>query len=221
MGSCMIDIEIIKEFYPLIFKGTLQTLQIALFSCCIGAIIGIITGIIIAGENRFLKSIIAIYVTIIRGTPMLIQITATFYTLKFAGFGITAFWSAILSIGLNSGAYVSQIIFSGIKSIGKGQMEAAQTLGFNARQTMQLIILPQAARSMLPALGNEFITLVKDSSLASIIGVYELSQQGNDIISQTYNAPTVFLAVGFIYLMLTSLIGYAVSRLEKKLSIPC
>lgn len=217
----MINIEIIKEFYPLIIKGISQTFQIALFSCLIGSVVGTITGIIFSGKNKVLKSLGSIYVTIIRGTPMLIQITATFYLLKFAGFRITAFWSAILSIGLNSGAYVSQIIFSGIKSIGKGQIEAAQTLGFTKHQATKLIILPQAIRTMLPALGNEFVTLMKDSSLASVIGVYELTQQGNDIISHTYNAPTVFLTIGAIYLVLTSCISFGVSLLEKKLRIPC
>ena len=217
----MINIEIIKEYYPLLIQGTFVTLQIALYSCIVGSIIGSISGVALAGTNKFLKSLISVYVTIIRGTPMLIQITATFYLLKLAGYQITAFWSAILSIGLNSGAYLSQIIFAGIQSIGKGQIEAAKTLGLSKLQTTKLIILPQAIRTMLPALGSEFITLVKDSSLASTIGIYELTKQGQLIMSQSYDMPTMYLAIGLIYLILTSLVSFGISLLEKKLRIPC
>ena len=217
----MINIEIIKEYYPLLIQGTFITLQIALYSCIIGSIVGSIAGIILAGANKFLKFFVNVYVTIIRGTPMLIQIAATFYLLKIAGYPITAFWSAILSIGLNSGAYLSQIILAGIQSIGKGKTEAAKTLGLSKLQTTKLIILPQAIRTMLPALGSEFITLVKDSSLASTIGIYELTKQGQIIMSQSYDMPTMYLTIGLVYLALTSLVGFGVSLLEKRLRIPC
>ena len=217
----MIDIKSIQEFFPLLLQGACLTLQIALYVCLIGSILGTIAALILAGKNKLLKIFILAYVTIIRGTPMLIQVAGTFYLLKISGYHITAFWSAILSIGLNSGAYLSQVILSGIQSIEKGQTEAAQTLGLTQLQTTKLIILPQAVRTVLPSLGNEFITLVKDSSLASTIGVYELTKQGQIIMSQTYDAPTMYLTIGLMYLLLTSLIGLGVSLLEKKLRIPC
>lgn len=217
----MINIETIKEFYPLLIQGTFVTLQITLYSCIIGSIVGSIAGVILAGKNKLLKFLISIYVTIIRGTPMLVQIAATFYLLKILGYQITAFWSAIFSIGLNSGAYLSQIILAGIQSIGRGQTEAAQTLGLTKMQTTKLIILPQAVRTMLPALGSEFITLMKDSSLASTIGIYELTKQSQIIMSQSYDMPTMYLTIGLIYLTLTSLAGFALSLLEKRLRIPC
>lgn len=220
-GGLVINIGIIKQFYPLLLQGISVTFQIAFYSCLIGSALGTIVGIIFAGKNRFLKAIARVYVTIIRGTPMLVQIAATFNLLRAAGVQIPAFWSAIISIGLNSGAYISQIIFSGIKSIGKGQVEAAQTLGLTKNQTTKLIILPQAIRTMLPTIGNEFITLMKDSCLASTIGVYELTQQSKIIMSQTYDIPTMYLALGLIYLALTSIISVGVSLLEKKLRIPC
>ncbi|MCX5923959.1 MAG: amino acid ABC transporter permease [Candidatus Dependentiae bacterium] len=214
----MIDLEFIKEYGHLFVSGVQLTLLIAFLSCLIGTFLGGVTGVILAGKSRILKFFVMAYVTIIRGTPMLIQIAATYYLLKYAGLPISAFYSAILSIGLNSGAYVSQIVLSGIKSVSKGQIEAAKVLGFSRKQTVFLIILPQALRNVLPALGNEFVTLVKDSSLASTIGVYELTQQGNIIISETFDAPTVYGVIGIIYLCLTSVVSLLVSSLDKKLN---
>jgi len=213
----MIDKDFILEFYPLFVKGLAVTLQIAFWGCCIGVILGTITGIVLAKRIKILHFFATIYVTIIRGTPMLIQIAVTYYLLKYVGFSVSAFWSAIFSIGLNSGAYVSQIIVSGINSVSKGQIEAAKTLGFSNFQTIRLIVLPQAIRTVLPALGNEFITLVKDSSLASTIGVYELTKQGEIIITQTYDASAVYVVLGLMYLTITTIISLIISKFEKRM----
>ncbi len=214
----MINIETIQEYGPLFVQGMSMSLRIALFSCMLGIFLGTIAGMILAGSSKILKFFISIYVTIIRGTPMLIQVTATYFILNYLGILISAVNSAILSIGLNSGAYLSQIVLSGIKSVSKGQIEAAKVLGFSHAQTMRLIILPQAIRTMIPAFGNELVTLVKDSSLASTIGVYELSKQGQIVLSHTYDAPTVYFVVGLIYLSITSIISLLVSLLDKKLN---
>lgn len=213
----MIDIHLIRESSGLFWSGVQITLLIAFFSCCLGILLGTCAGIALAGTSRFLRFLVNVYVTIIRGTPMLIQVTATFFILQASGYPISAFWSAILSIGLNSGAYVSQIVFAGIKSVSKGQIEAAKVLGFRSGQIMWYIILPQAVRNVIPALGNEFVTLVKDSSLASIIGVYELTKQGEIVISQTFDAPTIFLVIGLIYLSITTSVSVLVSWIDKKL----
>ncbi len=213
----MIDQEFLLEYVPLFMKGLAVTLQIAFWGCLIGVFLGTIAGVVLAKRVPVLKIFVQLYVTIIRGTPMLIQIAATYYLLKFAGFSITAFWSAIFSIGLNSGAYVSQIIVSGINSVSSGQIEAAKTLGFSPLQIITLIVLPQALRNVLPALGNEFVTLVKDSSLASTIGVYELTKQGEIVMSQTYDAPGVFITIGLMYLIITTVISVIVSKLEKRM----
>lgn len=213
----MLDVDFLLEFYPLFLKGVFTTLQIAFWGCLIGVVLGTVSGIVLTRKIKIAQTIVFLYVTIIRGTPMLIQIAGTFYLLKFAGVGISAFWSAILSIGLNSGAYVSQIVVSGVNAVGRGQIEAAKTLGFSDRQIIALIVLPQAVRTVLPALGSEFITLVKDSSLASTIGVYELTKQGEIVMSQTFDAPAVFITVGCVYLCITSIISIGVSKLEAKL----
>lgn len=214
----MIDIEIIKEYGFFFLQGSFVSLFIAFFSCCLGVVIGGIAGITLASDMKILKTLVLVYVTIIRGTPMLIQVAATYFILIYMGCPLSPLYSAILSIGLNSGAYLSQIVLSGIKSVSKGQSEAAKVLGFSRYQTMMLIVLPQAVRTMIPAFGNELVTLVKDSSLASTIGVYELSKQGSIVLSLTYDAPTVYLILAIIYLSITSVISLFVSYFDKKLN---
>lgn len=214
----MINLETMQEYGPLFVQGVIVSLRIALFSCMLGIFLGTVAGMILAGSSKVLKFLVSVYVTIIRGTPMLIQVAATYFILVYMGVSISAINSAIISIGLNSGAYLSQIVLSGIKSVGKGQVEAAKVLGFSHAQIMRLIILPQAIRAMIPAFGNELVTLIKDSSLASTIGVYELSKQGQIVLSHTYDAPTVYFVVGMIYLMITSVISLLVSLLDKKLN---
>jgi polar amino acid transport system permease protein len=170
-------------------------------------------------ENSLLRSFVTTYVIIIRGTPMLIQIFSAYFLLPQLSIYISAFWTAIIAIGLNSAAYISQIIKSGISSIGIGQMEAAKVLGFSTVDTIYYIILPQALRTTLPALGNEFVTLIKDSSLASLIGVAELTKQGNFVKSKTFDAITVYFAIAVLYLIITSTISFLVARLEKRMNI--
>lgn len=212
----MIDFNLLVKYYPRLLQGVAVSLQIALVSCAIGAIIGTCLGIILSGNNKIAKFFAQAYVSIVRGTPMLIQITATYLLLKYAGFSISALWSATISIGINSGAYLSQTILTGITSVSKGQLEAAKTLGFTPAQTIRYIIFPQALRTVLPNLESEIVTLIKDSSLASFIGVYELSKQGDIIISQTFDAPTIYFAIGLMYLILTTLVTVLMNILNKK-----
>lgn len=214
----MIDINLLIKYSPRLLNGVLVTLQIAATSCAIGTVVGTTLGIILSRENKIAKFFAQTYVSIIRGTPMLIQIMATYLLLKHAGFSISALWSAIISIGLNSGAYLSQTVLSGITSVSKGQLEAAKTIGFTPIQTIRYIVFPQAFRTVLPNLESEVVTLIKDSSLASFIGVYELSKQGDIIISQTFDAPSIFIAIGLIYLTLTTTVTILTSLLNKKIN---
>ena len=214
----MINFDLILKYYPLLLAGVVTSLQIAFMSCAIGTVVGTGLGIILAGKNKIAKFFAQTYVSIIRGTPMLIQIMGTYFILRSWGIPIPTFWSAIISIGLNSAAYLSQTILSGITSVRSGQIEAAKTLGFSSAQTIRYIIFPQAIRSILPNLESEIVTLIKDSSLASIIGVYELTQQGQIIISQTYDTPSVYFAIGLIYLTLTTTVTILMSLLNKKIN---
>ncbi len=212
----MIDIQLIIDSLPLLLQGMLVTLQIAGISCGVGLSLGTLLALIQTSHIKLLRGLVTLYVTIIRGTPMLIQILCAFYILPQFGISIPAIWTAIIAISLNSAAYISQIIKAGIASIDIGQVEAGRVLGLTPPQIARYIVLPQAFRVVLPALGNEFITLVKDSSLASIIGVAELSKQGRLITSRTYDAITVFFAVAVLYLLITSTISLIISKLEQR-----
>lgn len=208
--------QLLAHAGPLL-HGAALSLCIAGSALCIGFLGGTLLGIAILYGPKLLRLLCNAYITLIRGTPMLIQIMALFFILPSLGITLSALWSAILAIGLNSAAYISQIIRAGIQAVGKGQVEAAQTLGFTQAQTIRLIILPQAFRTILPALGNECITLIKDSSLASVIGVAELTHQGSILMSRTYDAVTAYAGVACIYLIMTTIATCLLHLLERKL----
>lgn len=214
----MIDFTLLAQSWPYLVQGALVTIKIAFVSSSIGIFLGIVLGLGQTGGNRLVRSLITVYVTLLRGTPMLIQIAFAFYALPQMGINIPGFWAATIAIGLNSGAYISQTIRSGIASVGVGQIEAAKTLGFSKGQITRLIVLPQAIRVVLPALGNEFITLIKDSSLASTVGVMELTKQGMHIASSSFDVLTVYCAIAGIYLILTSLLSLGLARLEHRMN---
>jgi arginine/lysine/histidine transport system permease protein len=214
----MINLEIIKSSIPNLINGAGVTLTIALFASLIGFLGGTILGIAQTSKSNILKIAVNIYVTIIRGTPMLIQIVFLYILLPQLGINLPKFTVAVIAIGINSAAYISQIVRSGIMSVSKGQIEAAKTLGLSKIDLMRFIILPQALSIVVPALGNELITLIKDSSLASIIGVTELYMEGTIIRNQTYDALSAYTAVAATYLILTSSLTFMVHGIEKYFS---
>jgi glutamine transport system permease protein len=213
----MIDFSILVVAMPALLRGTLVSLAIATGACLLGLTLGTLFAFMHQSSNKFLSTPVAIYVTIMRGTPMLIQIPFFCYYI-FPAFGLHLPLAAMaaLAIGLNSGAYISQIVRSGISSVHHGQFEAARMLGFSGWQTIWYIILPQAIATITPALLSEFIILIKDSSLASTIGVYELFKEGSIIISRTYNAIPIYCAIAAIYLTLTASLSFLVTRLERR-----
>lgn len=213
----MIDLQLIIDSLPHLLRGVLVTLQISVLSCTMGFVIGTLCGLVLSSKHLLLRSLVTFYTTIFRGTPMLIQIIFAVLILPTFGIALSPRWSVILAIGLNSGAYIAYIILSGIKSVSVGQREAGKTLGMSNIQIIHYIVLPQALRVVLPALGNEFITLIKDSSLASIVGVQELTKEGDIITSRTFDALTVYLAVALCYLIITSTLSFIVSRIEQRM----
>ncbi len=214
----MVDVQLLKESFPYLLRGAAVTLQIAVISCAIGLVLGTLFGLGLTSKNKLIRFFIGIYTTIFRGTPMLIQIIFASLVLPTLGIGISRFWGVILAIALNSGAYIAHIIKSGINSVSHGQREAGKTLGLSNIQIMWYIVLPQAIRVVLPALGNEFITLVKDSSLASIVGIQELTKEGEIIASRTLDALTTYLGVALIYLIITTLLSLVVSLIEQRMN---
>lgn len=213
----MIDFELIWQSLPALAHGAVLSLGIAFIATILGFTIGTILAFGEVSKFTAIRWAVNCYVVLFRGTPMLIQILFVFYVLPQFGLMIPPFWAASIAIGLNSGAYISQVIRSGINAVSPGQIEAAHMLGFSKMMTMRYIVFPQAFKASLPALGNELVTLVKDSSLASIIGVMELSKEASIIRSRTYDAFSILLAVSLIYLFLTATLSLGVRKLEEAL----
>jgi len=205
---------------PLLLTGAAVTVQITALSVLIGIIIGLFVGIARISTYRVIHLIAAVYVDFLRGTPLLVQIFLVYFALPVVtGQRIDPFVAAIAACSINSSAYVAEIFRAGIQSIDAGQMEAGRSLGMSWMQTMRYIIVPQAARRVIPPLGNEFIALLKDSSLVSVIGFEELTRRGQLIIARTYASLEIWLCVAIIYLVMTVSISRLVAWLERRYKI--
>ncbi len=207
--------------WSLFTEGLGNTLKIAIVATLIGVLIGVTIGIIRVyhketGQLKILDKICGLYLTIIRGTPVLVQLLIIYYViLSFVRNGIPI---AMLAFGINSGAYVAEIIRAGINAVDKGQTEAGRSLGLNGSLTMRLIVLPQAIKNILPALGNEFIVLLKETSIVGYIGIIDLTRAGDMIRSQTYDAFTSLLSVAIMYLLLVIGLQAILKRIEGRLA---
>ncbi|MGK7946117.1 MAG: ABC transporter permease subunit [Microcystaceae cyanobacterium] len=204
-------------------QGALLTLLLTAFSVFFGMIGGSLIAFALISSSKILRTLCRIYVEFFRGTPMLVQLFIIYFGLPalFQGigleWGLNRFPAAIIALSLNVAAYLAEIIRGGIQSIDKGQWEACQSLGMNPVQTMQEVIFPQAFRRILPPLGNEFITLIKDTSLTAVIGFVELFRQGQLIVASTYQAFEVYIVVALFYLLLTTITSAAFKYLEKRM----
>ena len=222
IGDMFYKSFIYENRYLYFLDGLKNTLIIALLAVIIGIVLGMVISLIkdYNKETKHLKVLTKIcdfYVYIIRGTPVLLQLMILYYVV-FKSIDIPILLVGILTFGLNSAAYVSEIIRSGILSIGDGQKEAAKTLGLSYFQTMRYIIFPQVLRSMLPALGNEFITLLKDTSVAGYIGIVELLKASDIVSSRTYDYFFPLIVSALIYLFFTFLLVRLMRMLERKLN---
>ena len=200
----------------------INTLLIAFFAVIIGIVIGILIALVrhnyeVNKKFRVLNKIVTWYVNIIRGTPVLLQLMIIYYVI-FKSVDISIIIVGVIAFGLNSGAYVSEIIRSGINSIDKGQMEAGLSLGLSYNKTMFYIIMPQAIKNIMPALGNEFITLIKETSTGAYIGIMELTKASDIIASRTYDYFFPLLIIAIIYLLLTLGLTKLVNVLERRLN---
>lgn len=214
------DFDLVVKSFPLLLVGAGVTVQITAVSVSVGMLIGMLVGIARLSKTWIIKVLAAIYVDFIRGTPLLVQIFLIYFALPIVlGTRIDPFIAAITACSINSGAYVAEIFRGGIQSIDIGQMEAGRSLGLTWGQTMQHIILPQAFKRIIPPLGNEFIAMMKDSSLVSVIGFEELTRRGQLIIARTYGSFEIWLSVAFIYLIMTFTISRLVDYLERRYKI--
>lgn len=208
--------------YQYILEGLMNTIIIAFFAVLIGIVIGVIIALIRNHYEQTKKGKVAnfvaqAYVNIIRGTPVILQLMIIYYVI-FKSVDINTVVVGILAFGINSGAYVSEIIRSGIISIPKGQKEAGYALGLKYGQVMQYIVLPQAIKNILPALGNEFITLLKETSVGAYIGIIELTKASDIIASRTYDYFFPLLTIAFLYLIMTLGLSKLVNKLERRLN---
>ena len=212
-----VNFEIMKNAFPLLIAGAGITIEITALSVFFGMLIGIVVSLIRLSSIKPLRWLGNGYVDFIRGTPLLIQIFLVYFALPgIIGHRVDAFFAAISACSINSGAYVAEVFRGGIQSIDKGQMEAGRSLGMTWWQTMRYIILPQAFKRIIPPLGNEFIAMLKDSSLVSVIGFEELTRRGQLIIARTYASFEIWMAVAIIYLILTFTVARLTGLLERK-----
>jgi His/Glu/Gln/Arg/opine family amino acid ABC transporter permease subunit len=212
---------IYDDRYMYILEGIKDTVLIAFFAVIIGILLGLIIALINnyhkeTGKLKVLNFIASFYVTIIRGTPTLLQLMIIYYII-FKSVTINILFVGVLAFGLNSAAYVSEIIRAGLDSIDVGQKEAAYSLGLKYRQVMASVVMPQAIKNILPALGNEFITLLKETSVGSYIGIVELTKAGDIIASRTYNYFFPLIIVAVCYLILTLGLSKILNVFEKRL----
>jgi amino ABC transporter, permease protein, 3-TM region, his/glu/gln/arg/opine family len=211
------DMNLVVNSFPLLLIGAGVTIQITVLSTAIGFVIGLIVGVARISHLRPLRLLAEVYVEFFRGTPLLVQIFLFYFALPvITGQRIDPFIAAISACGINSGAYVAEIFRAGIQSVDEGQMEAGRSLGMTWLQTMRYIIVPQAFKRVIPPLGNEFIAMLKDSSLVSVIGFEELTRRGQLIIAKTYGSFEIWMSVAVIYLVMTLTISRFVAYLERR-----
>lgn len=211
------NFDLVVTSFPLLLLGAGVTIKITVMSVALGVLIGLFVGIARICRVKPLRFLAAVYVDFFRGTPLLVQIFLFYFAVPvITGQRIDPYVAAVGSCGINSGAYVAEIVRAGIQSIDEGQMEAGRSLGMTWAQTMRYIIVPQAIKRVIPPLGNEFIALLKDSSLVSVIGFEELTRRGQLIIAKTYASLEIWFSVAIIYLVMTLTISRFVSFLEKR-----
>ncbi|MGE9942209.1 amino acid ABC transporter permease [Lachnospiraceae bacterium HCP28S3_F9] len=204
-----------------IWDGLGITLQVTFFAVLIGIVLGFLVAVVRStcdktGKLKILNAICKLYLTVIRGTPVVVQLLIIYFVI-FGSMDISKVIVAVMAFGLNSGAYVAEIFRSGIMSVDSGQFEAGRSLGFNYAQTMMYIIMPQAFKNVLPALGNEFIVLLKETSVSGYIALQDLTKGGDIIRSRTYDAFMPLIAVALIYLAMVLIFTKLVNILERRL----
>lgn len=219
------DFSFLNEYFPVFLDGAKMTLIISLITVFFGTVFGSILYVMKTldfkiGKVKPLSCIATVYIEIIRGTPMVLQIFMVYSgSALFLGLDISAFNAAVIAISLNSAAYVSEIVRAGINAVDKGQMEAARSLGMTKMKAMRIVIIPQAIKNILPAIGNEFVTVIKDSSMASFIGVSELMFSADIVKGAVYLTFEPLIVVGAFYFIMTFSLGRLIGYFERRLKV--
>lgn len=213
------DLDLALQSAPLLLTGAVYTILLSVGGMAFGLALGLVLALMRLSPAAILQRVARIYISFIRGTPLLVQLFVIYYGLAQFGLRLDPITSALIGFTLNIGGYTAEILRAAIASIDRGQWEAASSIGMTTAQAMRRVILPQAARVALPPLGNTFISLVKDTSLAATIQVPELFRQAQLITARTYEVFTMYLAAAFIYWVLSSVLAWAQHRLEARTSL--
>lgn len=209
----------VAKMFPLLVKATGITIQLGLISILCGTVIGFFVALLKVGQSKVLNLIGEVYTWVFRGIPLIVQLFIIYFGFSSAfGIDFTAKTAAIIGLSICGGAYIAEIIRAGIQSIDKGQMEAALSLGMTRNQSMWKIIIPQTYRRLIPPLGNEYISLMKDTALASTITVTELLRTAQVYAGSTYKSFELYLSAGVIYLFLTTIFTITLATVEKRLA---
>lgn len=216
----MPTIDLILNSLPVLLQGTAVTLKFAVASMVLGLLLGLVVAIMNISSNPLLKGIARAYVSIMRGTPLLVQMFVVYYGLPDIGVSLDPVSAGILTLTANSGAYLSESMRGAILGIGKGQWSAAHSLGLSHIQTLTYVVCPQALRLAVPSLGNTLISLIKDTSLVSVITVTELLRSAQEVIASTFQPLPLYLTAAAIYWVLSTVLSWVQRRVETRLSLP-
>ena len=208
--------ELIIKYWPLFLEGTTTTVLLSFFSVIVGVGCGTLMALARLSTNKFLSKAAKVYIDIIRGTPLLVQLYLVYFGLATI-LDLNDFVSGVIAVSVNTTAYIAEIIRSGIQSVDKGQMEAARSMGMPKQMAMRQIILPQAMKNILPAIGNEFATLIKETSIVSLIGIHDLMYSSDTVRGATFTVFIPLLMTAFLYFVMTTTITFFMDKLERKL----
>lgn len=211
------DFSFLGKYYKFFLEGTQYTVLIAFFTVILGTVLGLFLSLMKLSKNKVLKIIASTYIEFVRGTPILVQLYIVYYGMPALGIDLPDMLAGIVTLSINSGAYVAEIIRAGINAVDKGQMEAGRSLGMTSAMTMRLIIIPQAFKNILPALGNEFITIIKESSIVSVIGIGELMYKADTVRGNTALPFEPLIVAAVIYFLLTFTLSKILGSLERRL----
>ena len=215
----MIDWKIMEMAAPLLLEGTWVTLYVSFFAGIIGTFAGIVIGLLSLSNIKPIEWVIRIYVDFVRGTPLLIQIFLVFFALPMVGITLNEIWAGIAALAFNLAGYAAEIVRGGVGAVEKGQTEAAKSIGMTRGKILLYILLPQAARQMVPPFTNEMITMIKSSSLLSVISVYELTRSGQAIISVHFVPFEIYGLLALYYWVMITTLSWLTRRLEARLPV--
>lgn len=229
INTMKLDFTSTLKWLPTFLEGTILTIVLSLLVVVLGSILGLLATLMKRSHLKWLNAIANVYTQVIRGTPLLLQLYIWLYGFPMLGFSLPAipvlgvygsreFITAVVALSINSGAYVCELLRGGLESIDKGQMEAGRSLGLNQTQTMRYIIIPQAVKVILPGLCNEFIQMIKESSIVSVVGVFDVMYTQNIVKAATYRTFEPLIVIAIIYFILTSILTNVMGLVERKMN---